>query len=74
MGKHPNLSALEDLFGKGKDFKLTDAQYEKKVGTALPKDKYYLKNNSALSRMAESKGFKVEVIEKTVKFTKEKEK
>lgn len=74
MGKRPNLSSIETLFDKGKDFKLTDAQYEKKAGCALPKNKYYLKNKSALSRMAESKGFKVEVIEKTVKFTKEKEK
>lgn len=70
MGKKPNLKNLEDLFSKGQNFELTDAQYEKKTGVALPKGKSYLLNRSALSRMAKENGFKIEVIEKKVVFRK----
>ena len=70
MGKRPNLSGLEKLFRGGSDFRLTDAQYEKETGIALPKGKSYLKTRSALAKMAEAHGYKLEVIEKTVIFTK----
>ena len=50
MGKKPNLNNLKDLFAQGKEFTLTDAQYEKKTGAMLPKDINYLRNRSALAK------------------------
>ena len=66
MAKKPNLQGLESYFGKGKDFRLTDAKYEKLTGAMLPKNSSYLKNRSALARRAESEGYYIELIEKTV--------
>lgn len=70
MGKHPKLENLDSLFNSGESFRLTDAQYEKKTGIQLPKHKTYLLNQSALARKAEEKGYMIELIEKTVIFTK----
>lgn len=70
MGRHPKLENLEQLFKKGKNFSLTDAEYEKKTGVMLPKDKSYLKNRSALAKKAKEAGFVVDVIEKQVVFRK----
>lgn len=66
MSKKPNLKSLEILFGKGKDFELTDAQYEKETGSPLPKNKYYILHNSALARKAGEHGYSLEVVEKKV--------
>lgn len=66
MGKPPNLKALEHLFKQGKDFELTDAQYEKKTGIPLPKDKRYIIKDSALAKEANRYGYFLEVIEKRV--------
>ena len=74
MAKHPKLEALDGLFSSGKDFQLTDAQYESKTGVMLPKAKSYLVNQSALARKAAKNGYRISVIEKTVIFSKEKEK
>ena len=71
-----DLSGLDNLFANGKDFELTDAQYEEKIGKSLPKDKSYLKNGSALARKAKENGFSIElvidepVIRRTVIFKK----
>lgn len=70
MGKHPRLENLDPLFQSGKDFVLTDAQYEKKTGTMLPKNKNYLINGSALARKAIKEGYNMVVIEKQVIFKK----
>lgn len=62
-----DMSALDDLFAKGKDFTLTDTQYKKKIGTSLPKGTYYIKNNSPLARAATKHGFTItEVVEKPI--------
>lgn len=59
-----DLSALDDLFAKGKDFQLTDTQYEEKVKKPLPKDNRYIRKNSPLARMASEHGFTItEVLE-----------
>ena len=73
MAKKPNAKNLNDLFANGENFTLTDAQYEKKTGAPLPKGKYYLINNSALAKKAKENGYTIEVIEKTVILTKNKE-
>ena len=70
MAKHPKLEALDTLFNSGKDFKLTDAEYERKTGVMLPKVKSYLVNQSALAKKAAKNGYRISVIEKTVLFTK----
>lgn len=66
MAKKPNFNELKKLFEANKDFELTDAQYEKKTGIPLPKDKYYTKTKSALANIAKEYGYCVEVIEKKV--------
>ncbi len=72
MGKHPKLENLDRDFIKGKDFSLTDVQYEKKVGIPLPKGIDYLLNRSALARKCREMGYTMTVQEKTVIFRKEK--
>ena len=66
MAKQPRLETLDSLFDSGKDFELTETQYEKKTGATLPKGTYYLKNNSALAKKAKEKGYSIEVVEKRV--------
>lgn len=68
---NPNLKDIEALLAKGEEFCLTDSQYRKKSGTSLPKDRYYLINRSALSRLCAKYGFKIAVQEKQVEFVKE---
>ena len=70
MVKRAKLENLNQYFKKGEDFELTDAQYEKKTGAPLPKDKYYLRSKSALAKKAMELGFEIEVIEKKVIFRK----
>ena len=71
MGRHPQLTEICAMFNSGKNFGLTDAQYEKKTGVPLPKDTNYLKKRSALANAARENGYQLDVIEKTVIFTKE---
>ena len=70
MGKHPKLENLDEIFDKGKDFSLTDAQYEKKVGIPFPKGVNYLLNHSALAKKCQEEGYSMTVQEKTVFFRK----
>ncbi|MBR0210900.1 MAG: hypothetical protein IJQ46_00725 [Oscillospiraceae bacterium] len=71
MAKHPKLENLDGLFNSENRFELTDKQYEKKTGAPLPKDARYLLKESALARKAREQGFRIELIEKRVIFTKE---
>lgn len=71
MGKHPKLNEIEKRLTSGENFELTDAQYEGMTGVPLPKDKNYLKKRSALANAATKEGYRLEVIEKTVRFIKE---
>ncbi len=73
MAKHPKLNALDYLFDAGKDFELTDEQYEKKTGVVLPKRTKYIINDSALAKRARIKGYRIEVVEKKVKLIKQEE-
>lgn len=70
MAKKPDLAELKNLFRLNKDFELTDAQYERKTGAPLPKDKYYIKNKSVLSKIAKEYNYNIEVVEKRVIFRK----
>ncbi len=54
------------MFESGRDFELTEAQYEKKTGARLPKNSYYLCKKSALAKRADEKGYEIELVEKRV--------
>lgn len=69
MGK-PKFDKLFPLFEANENFSLTEKQYEKSTGAALPKDYYYLKNRSAFSKLAKKYGYVVEINEKTVSLRK----
>lgn len=68
MGKHPKLKNLDNLFEKNERFSLSDAEYEAKTGTRLPKESNYLLNNSALARKCIEMGFSMKLQEKVVYF------
>ncbi|MBO5933936.1 MAG: hypothetical protein J6Q94_00445 [Clostridia bacterium] len=67
----PNLKTIEEKLKKGEMFSLTDAQYTKKTGLALPKEKNYLLKHSALARLCKKYGYSLSLIEKQVEFKKE---
>lgn len=65
MGK-PDFKKLLALFEANEDFSLTESQYLKSTGATLPKDIYYLKKRSALSKVAKNYGFDISIKEKTI--------
>lgn len=70
MGKHPKFDSIVPLLRSNESFSLTEKEYEKKTGCAMPKSNYYLKNGSAFSKLATEYGFEVTVQERTVSITK----
>lgn len=76
MGRNPDLDKLDDLFAKGKDFKLSGKLYEERTGASLPIAKSYIKHRSALASKAAKLGFVITdvqenpVIERIVYFKK----
>lgn len=69
--KKPKLDNIDKLFLTGKEFSLTESQYFKETDASLPKDFNYLKNKSALAKLAKKRGFKISIKEKTILFIKE---
>lgn len=69
--KKPNLSGIETLLSTGKKFALTETQYLKETNATMPKSFYYLKNNSAVAKLAKRYGFEIVLQEKTIFFEKE---
>lgn len=65
-----DFSELESILNSSIDFSLTEKQYEKLTGRAMPKDTGYLIQRSALARFAKSRGLRVQVREKTITFVK----
>lgn len=66
-----DFSALESIINSSIDFSLTEKQYEKLTGRAMPKDTGYLIRQSALARFAKkSRGLSIQVREKTITFVK----
>ena len=61
-----NFQKLIPLFESSQEFSLTESQYEKSVGKSLPKNFYYLKNQSALAKEAKKYGYYIEIKEKTI--------
>lgn len=62
----PNFDTMVNLLESGQDFSLTEKQYFQHTGATLPKDPYYLKNNSALSKIATEYGYYITVTERTI--------
>lgn len=67
----PNLSEIKRRLTYGDNFSLTDAQYKKRTGLALPKRKDYLESKSAVAKLAKKFGYSVKVQERIVFFIKE---
>lgn len=67
---NPNFESLLPLFEASEEFSLTEAQYKNSTGVALPKDIYYLKSRSALSKLAKKYGYVVTVQERVISLKK----
>ena len=70
----PNFEKLIPLFQSNENFSLTETQYKKSTGVSLPKDYRYLKNRSALAKIAKKHGYVIEIQEKTICLKIEEEK
>lgn len=68
--KKPKLYNIDELFLSGKEFSLTESQYYKETEACLPKDFYYLKNKSAIAKLAKKRGYLISIKEKTIIFKK----
>ena len=68
----PNLKGIEKQLKTGVDFSLTDNQYLKSTGLNIPKSEFYLKSKSAINKKAEQYGYKMQLVEKTLIFKKER--
>ena len=66
MAKRINFSKIVPLLEAKQDFSITEKQYLKSTGRTMPKGTYYLKNNSALSKIAKEYGYIIEVKERTI--------
>lgn len=73
MSNKIDFSKMEQLFKSNEEFSITETQYCKNTGWALPKDTYYLKHRSPLSKEAKKYGYSVEVNERTINFKKIKQ-
>ena len=66
----PDLKKIQTLLESNEDFSITEKQYKNSTGASMPKDTYYLKNRSALAKLANEHGFTVEVQERTISLKK----
>lgn len=69
--KKPNLTSIDLLLASGKNFSLTESQYCNETNATMPKDSYYLMNKSAVAKLAQKRGFRIIIKEKTIMFEKE---
>lgn len=58
--KQTSLSNFQKLFQSGKNFSITEKQYQTEVGRDFPKMPY-LQNSSALARMAKEYGYELKI-------------
>ena len=70
MSNKLDLSKIIPLFESNQDFSITEKQYLKDTGRNLPKDTSYLKNRSALSKVAKNYNYSIEVKERTITLKK----
>jgi len=67
-----DFAKILPLLEASEDFSLTEKQYLKSTGKEMPKDTWYLKNKSALSKVAKEHGYYIEVNERTISLKKGK--
>ena len=67
----PKLEQIKKMLETGQSFSLTNADYKRKTGLALPKDNYYLTHKSALAKCCKQKGYKIVIQERTITLEKE---
>lgn len=60
--RKPDLTSIDKMFEKGKNFTLTRDKYIKLTGADTPQNAYYTKNNSALAKHAQKYGYEIEII------------
>ena len=66
MSNKVDFSKFLPLLESNEEFSITEKQYLKNTGWEMPKDTYYLKNHSALSKKAQEYGYSIEVNERTI--------
>ncbi len=70
MSNKLDFSKILPLFESNEEFSITEKQYLKNIGKEMPKDTYYLKKSSALSKIAKKYGYSIDVNEKTIMLKK----
>lgn len=68
-----DFTEIKNLIDSSIEFSLSEKQYEKLTGRKMPKDTYYLTNNSAIARFAAELGLRVSVHEKSITFEKNRQ-
>ena len=67
MGRRMDLEEFDDLFSSGRDFEITDAEYEERVRKRLPKTKSAIVGKGTpLGRKAEANGYDIHVEERPI--------
>lgn len=66
MSNKVDFSKFLPLLESNEEFSITEKQYLKNTGREMPKDTYYLKHTSALSKKAKQYGYSIEVNERTI--------
>lgn len=66
MSNKVDFSKFLPLLESNEEFSITEKQYLKNIGKEMPKDTYYLKHSSALSKKAKEYGYSIEVNERTI--------
>lgn len=64
MPQRIDLSLLEPMFNAGNDFELSQSEYERIIGKAMPETDSYLKYGSPVAKMAKDKGYMLQVEKK----------
>lgn len=72
MANEIDFTKIIPLLEAAEDFSITEKQYFKSTGRNMPKNTYYLKNSSALSKKAKEYGYSIEINERTILLKKEK--
>lgn len=71
MSNKIDFSEFLPLLNSNTEFSITETQYRQNTGREMPKNTYYLKHNSALSKEVKKHGYLIEVKERTIIFKKE---
>ena len=65
-----DFSQIQDLLVSSTNFSISETQYKKLIGRAMPKDASYLTKRSAIARFAAERGLAIRLHEKSITFEK----